>query len=127
MAMSQYLANKLLDHTVGNVAYTAPATVYMALSTAAITSTGSPTEPVGNGYSRSSVAFATAAANAVIENSAAVTFTATGSNWTPVVSAAIMDASTGGNVLYYNAIPPRTVLAGTSLEFAIDRIRLEIE
>lgn len=125
MSMSLYLQNKLLDATVGNVAYTTPTTVYLALSSVDITGNTSPTEPTGNNYSRQSVSFS-AAANGVITNSSTATFSATGNAWPTVTAIAVMDASTGGNVLYYDNIPPRTVTAGQSLIFVSGRVTISL-
>ena len=38
--MSNYLEEKLLDHTLGTSAYTTPSTVYLALHTAVPTDAG---------------------------------------------------------------------------------------
>jgi len=83
-AASDYLENKLLDHTLGNTAFTQP-TVRIALFTNASTNTtanleaGTLTDEVsGNGYARQSISFGTST-NGTAFNDATVTFpTATG-------------------------------------------------
>jgi hypothetical protein len=49
---SNYLENKLLDHVYGGPDYPRPATVYVALFTAAPTDSGGGTEVSGSGVSR---------------------------------------------------------------------------
>jgi hypothetical protein len=117
MPMSNYLENKLLDATLRNTSYTSPATVYMALYSTVNTATTAGTELSGNGYSRQAITFGTAAASGSISSTANVSFTASGGNWSAAVSSAIVDASSGGNVLYYYNGPARTVLDGETLTF----------
>jgi hypothetical protein len=126
MAISNYLRDSLLQASVGNVAYTTPTTVYLALSTVLVTGNTAPTEITGNNYSRQSVVFGTPAAG-TIANTGNVTFAATGNAWPTVVSAAVMDAATGGNVLYYNPIAPRTLAAGQSIVFEAGRVQVILE
>lgn len=105
---SQYLAHKLLDLMFRNQAYAQPST-YIFQSTATLTSTGSPTEPSGNGYARVLVnkpAGGTPAWGAVsggaVSNADDVTFpTATGT-WGTIVAGGIADATSGGNVLFFD-------------------------
>lgn len=114
--MTQYLENKVLDGTLGNTTYTAPANVYMALYSTNNTKTTPGTEITGNGYSRQLVTFNTAADGAITANGA-VTFSCTGNAWPVVVNAAILDASTAGNMLYFGTISPKTVVPDASLTF----------
>ena len=116
MPMTQYLENKVLDGTLKATTYTAPANVYMSLYSTVNTSTTPGTELTGNGYSRQSVVFNTATAG-ISTGNANVTFSATGNTWPAVVSAAIMDANTSGNMLYYATITPKVVAAGDTLVF----------
>ena len=114
--ISQYLANKLLEHTLKHVSYTSPTTVYLAFFTDRINFTdniGTPTEVSGGAYARTSIAFA-AAAGGAIQSNAAVTFPApSGANWGTIKSVAICDASSSGNILYYqNLCQPITVNDG---------------
>lgn len=123
--MSDYLENKVLDGTVGNVSYTAPSTIYMALYSVAPSDSSSGTELSGNGYSRQSVAFGTAAASGSISNTADVTFTASGGDWT-VAGAALVDASSSGNILYWST-QNRSVPDGDSLVYATGKISIFID
>jgi len=124
MSTSQYLENALLNATLNNTTYTSPATVYLALYSTTSNATTAGTEIVGNGYSRQSVAFSTATKGSVT-NTGNVTFTATGNSWT-ALSSAIVDASSGGNVLYFYNNVPRLVAAGSTLVYPAGSITLSM-
>jgi len=125
MPMTDYLRNRLLDATLKNTTYTSPATVYMALYSTVNTATTAGTELTGNSYSRQSVTFDSAASGLIASN-AAVTFTSVGNTWLPAVSTAVIDASTGGNMLYFQNGVPRTVPADESLTFESGDITITI-
>ena len=107
---SDYLENELLDHVFGNAAFSAPATLYIALSTAdPLDDNSGLTEPVGSGYARLGITNnATnfpAAAGGVKSNGAAFEFpAANGGSWGLITHFAIMDAATGGNQIGYGAL-----------------------
>ena len=115
-SFSNYLVNKLLDHVFNGVAYTPPSAVYLALYTVAPTDAGGGTEVSGAGYARLEVDF-TAAASQAIENSADLTFTASGGNFGEVVAVGIFDALTGGNLLSWDEITPATINDTDDLNF----------
>jgi len=126
MPMSQYLENKMLDATLRNTSYTSPSTVYLALFSTVCSPTAAGTELSGNGYSRQAVTFGTGASAGVIQNTANTSFTASGGNWSTAVSSAIMDASTGGNVLYYFNGSPKTVNNGQTITYESGKITITI-
>ena len=107
MANSTYLDNALVNAMVGKTTFTAPANVYIGLSTTAPTTAGSNiTEPVGNGYARVPVPGSSwnSASNGTATNSAAITFpTATGS-WGTATYIVAYDAASSGNYLWSSAI-----------------------
>ena len=104
-AFSDYLENELLDHTLGTAAYTAPATVYIALFTTATNDAGGGTEAAWTSYARQSAAFS-AAAGGTTSNSAEIAFPAvdTGDGPVTVTHMGIFDAATAGNLLYHGAL-----------------------
>ena len=104
-AFSDYLENKLLDHTLGTGAYTAPGTVYIALYTAAPSDAGGGTEAAWTSYARQSAAFS-AASGGTTSNSAEITFPAvdTGDGPITITHMGIFDAATSGNLLYHGAL-----------------------
>jgi hypothetical protein len=120
---SSYLANKVLDHILGNTAYTTPTTLYVALFTAMPTSTGGGTEVSGGSYARLSVTNNStnwpAASSQTKRNGIALTFAAPTANWGTLVGAAIFDASTGGNMLYFGPFSVNRVVNNGDPAFSI--------
>lgn len=102
---SDYLEGKVLDHVLGNTAYSAPATVYIALFTAAPSDSGGGTEVTGGSYARASVTNNTTnwpnASGGAKSNGTDITFTTATANWGTIVAMGIYDASTAGNLLYW--------------------------
>lgn len=106
MALSTYLANKLLDLADGKAALATP-TVYMALFITNPTAAGSGTEASFTGYARVAVPAASwaAAAAASSANAAAIAFaTKTGGSDQTVAFWATFDALTAGNMLEFGAL-----------------------
>ena len=99
MAFTDFLENKLVAHTFSNTAYTSPSSVFVALYTVAPTDSTTGTEVSGGGYARQSAAFTTTG-NAATNTSAIEYPTATG-NYGTVVATALLDASSGGNMLAF--------------------------
>jgi len=110
--MSNYLENALLNHVFRNTAMTSPTTVYVALYTSDPTDDDTGAEVSGGGYERQAVTFS-APSNGVISNSSTIIFPVATANWGTITHIGIKDASTGGNLLVYNAvIQPKTINAG---------------
>ena len=111
-AASNYLENKVLDHVLKVAAYTQPSTLYLGLfnnistNAAANLEAGTLTDETstsGTGYARKTVAFA-AASSGTSASSATVTFDTAIATWGTITHIAVMDAITGGNVLFYGAV-----------------------
>ena len=104
MALTTYLANKLLDHAVGKTAYSMP-TVYVGLTTANPTNSGAFTnEAVWTGYGRVAVPGTSwnAAASGADATSASISFGAkTGGADQTVTYLFTADAVTSGNMLEF--------------------------
>jgi hypothetical protein len=108
-SFADFLELELLDHVFGNAAYTAPATLYVALYTVTPTdASASGTEVTGGSYARVAVTNnATnwpAASGGAKANGTAITFPAPTANWGTVVAFAIYDAATVGNELAWGAL-----------------------
>lgn len=110
---SNYLENKLLDHSLGVASYTMPSTLYVALfkNTSGNAATNLESNIItdeisGNGYTRKLVTFA-AASGGSISNNIDVIFNVAAGLWGDISHVAIMDNPTGGNVLYWG--PPNIV------------------
>lgn len=107
MALSTYLANRLLDHVIGKTDFDRPATVYLAAFTAAPGAGGGGTEAAWGGYARVAIAGASiqAAAGGASTNVADITFAAsTGGAAQTVTHVATFDALAGGNMLEFFAL-----------------------
>ena len=108
MSFSHYLENKLLAHVFGGNAFTAQATLYVALLTSAPddATTGATRSEVsgsGTGYTRVSATFSVSGtAPTQAQNTAQLNWSATGS-WGTVSHVAVMDGNTlnQGNILAY--------------------------
>lgn len=106
MALSTYLANKLLDHSLGRTAYSMP-TTYLALYTVAPTAAGGGTECAYTGYARQALGTGgsselDAAASGATTNAGEIIFpTKTAGADETVVAFGILDASAAGNLLHF--------------------------
>lgn len=103
---THYLANKVLNHCMRNTAYAAPATVYVALFTAAPDDDYTEAIPTGtevpaaNGYARKAVTFG-APTSGAMTNSAAVEYDESTAAWAAganITHFAIMEELTGGEM-----------------------------
>jgi len=118
-AMSDYLENKVLDHILATTSYTAPATVYVGLSTGAFGDDNSGTELAGSGYGRVAASFG-AASSGTASNDAAIEFSAATGSWGTVSHFGLFDASTSGNLLIHGALTSNKVIeTGDILKVAI--------
>ena len=124
---SDYLENKIIDHMLRNQAFTPPATVYVALFTSATTDAGGGTEVSGGAYARQAVTLGAAAAGAS-SNSAAVTFPQATADWGTITHIAIMDASTGGNMLMHSILDAsKTINNGDTFKIEIDDLDVTVD
>jgi len=124
-AFSDYLENKLLNHTLRNTIYTPPGTLYVALFTASsgLEANAPVSELVGNAYARQSMAFNVAASGAT-DNSADVVFPTASGAWGTVTTVALVDHATNSNygtdvnVLYWaNLTVSKTIGLGDVFKF----------
>jgi hypothetical protein len=118
-AMSDYLENKLVDHIFRAQSFSAPATLYVALFTAAPSDSGGGTEVSGGSYARVSVTSALAnwagtqsagsttassGTGGATSNNGAITFPSPTANWGTVTHFGIFDAASSGNLLFHGAL-----------------------
>lgn len=131
-SFSDYLENELLDHITGVGAYSAPATVYVALSTADPTEDGSGlAEPSGNNYARAEVTNSgtnwDTASSGATANKTAITFNTASGDWGTITHYAVMDASSSGNMLWYGTLTTsKTVGNGDTPKFNIGDLDLTL-
>lgn len=133
---SNFLENEIADHLFGAATYTAPATLYFALWTAALddTSTGATAgECSGTNYARVAVTNnATnfpAASGGAKSNGTAITFpTAGAGGWGTATHWAVLDAASSGNILVHGALTvSRTIGEGQTPDFAIGDFDLSVD
>lgn len=116
--MSNYLENALINATLRNTGYTSPATVYVGLYTSDPTDANTGTEVSGGSYARTAVTFG-APSDGVTTNSAAVEFPQATGTWGTVGWIGILDASSGGNLLYHTALDAsKTIASGDIFKIA---------
>jgi len=121
-AASNYLENKLLDHTLGEGArnFTSPATLYLALfkdvgtGTSANLEAGTLTDEIstsGTAYTRQAINFSTAV-NGTAATDGTATWTTATTNWGTVTHVAVVDGGTAlaGNVLFYGNLTSNKVI-----------------
>jgi hypothetical protein len=141
-ALSDYLENKILDHILRATSFTAPATTYVGLLTAAPSDTGGGTEVSGGSYARVAVTSGTtqwtntqnsgtgasSGTDGTIENAATINFPTPSAGWGTVTHFAVYDASTSGNLLFYAALTAsKTINSGDTVSFAAGALSLQID
>jgi len=98
--ISDYLEEKLVNHVLRNIPYSAPGTVYLALYSSDPGEDNSGTELYGDGYSRKDFSLS-APSNGVSTNDSDIIFDTATADWDTVTHIGIMDSSTGGHLLFY--------------------------
>ncbi len=122
-ALSDFLENELLDHVVGNAAYTAPTTLYIAAHTASPADDGTGAEATGGSYARKSVTnnateFPAASAGTK-SNANAITFVEATASWGTISHIGVWDALTTGNLLWHGALAAsKAIGSGDTLSIA---------
>lgn len=132
MGISQYLANKLIDHQLGKTAYTMP-TVYVGVSSTTPTALGTNvTEPSTGSYARiatSGASWNTASAGATT-NATALQFAQATADWVSganLTHVVLYDAVTAGNFLGFGAVAvPKNALTGDTLGIPINGVTVTL-
>lgn len=105
MTASLYLRGKLTDHTLRNVAYTSPTTVYVSLHTSDPTVNATAgTEISAAWYARQPITFAAQTVAGQTSNSATITYPSVETSAVTVTHFAIWDAVTLGNMLDFGPL-----------------------
>jgi hypothetical protein len=130
-SITNFLENELLDHAFNNAAYTAPATIYLALATADPTdaATGASMNEVPNSgsYARTAITVGAAASRRVTQD-ADVDFPTLSGSLGDASHWAIVDNAThgAGNVLAHGAFgTPKPLVSGNSPTVASGEIYVE--
>jgi hypothetical protein len=122
LTISYYLADALLDMVLSKDPFTPPAFVYAAAMTASPSSSGGGVEVAASEYGRVLTTWE-AAAGGIKKNPGVVSFPTANSSWGSIVSVALYDASTGGNLLMFGATsPPQNITSGVTLEIPAENM-----
>jgi hypothetical protein len=127
-------ANAVLNKCFGNTTLTQPSTYYVGLSTTPpnIDGTTGYTEPSGGSYARVAVTNSdktnwAVATSGALTNATAVTFPESSGAWGTITHVFLADASTAGNVWWWDALSPsRVVATATTVQFAIGAITVQM-
>lgn len=111
--LSNYLENALANAVLRNVAYTSPATVYLALYTSDPTDADVGTELTGGGYARQAITFA-APSNGGSSNSAIVNFGTAGADLGTATHWGVRDAAAAGNLLWHGPLTTAKIITNGS-------------
>ena len=137
-ASSNYTEDRTLDFWLKANSQTtsAPTTVYAALFNSD-PSTGSTSENLeagtitdectGGAYARQSASFGTIS-NGSVSTSADITFpAATDANWGTITHVAVMDAASGGNVLFYGTLSAsKTIDSGDTFQITSGNLSVSL-
>lgn len=137
---SDYLENRLVDWLLRGQNFAPPASVHVALFTAAPSDSGGGTEVSGGGYARVAVSCsltawagtqgagtttASSGTSGQTSNNATITFPTATASWGTVTHIGIFDAPTGGNLLFHAPLSAsRTVDAGDVLEITAGQLKI---
>lgn len=131
-AATDYLENEILDHILGNSAYTAPSTLYLGLATGVSEAGVITGEPSSGSYARVAVTNNTtnfpAASNGSKSNGAKFSFPEATGSWGTITHVFISDANSGGNVILYSELTTsKTVDTGDTVSFAIGNLTFTLD
>lgn len=142
-AMTDYLENKLLDFLLRGQAFTPPTNVYLGLFTAAPTDAGGGTEVSGGSYTRVQVPCSitdwcgtqaagstttSSGTSGTVSNNNVLTFPTPSANWGTIVSVALFDAASGGNMLWEGPLTASQVVnTGNTVSFAAGTLQIQID
>lgn len=112
-SFTDFLENKLVDHLFRGTSYTAPASIYVSLHTAACSDSSTGTEVSGGAYARAAVSTGSTVwantqnsgtgvstgTNGTTSNVGVITFAAPTANWGSVTHFGVFDALTTGNMM----------------------------
>jgi hypothetical protein len=130
-AASDFLEDRILDHVLGNTVYTPATTLYVGLFTATtgleLNTPSAEVSETGTGYIRKAVTFA-AASSGSADTAATITFDVATANWGTVTHVAVMDAVTGGNVLFHGPVTSsKTIETGDTFQIAAGNLTISLD
>lgn len=125
MPKSTYLNDNFINVALRNTAYVSPTTVYVALYTVSPGVGGGGTEVTGGAYARQVATFV-APVNGQTSNNADINFPVASADWGTLTSFALLDASSGGNLMYFgNLSTSRLVLTNDQVRFPTGQLLVQ--
>lgn len=134
-ALSDTYENGVLDHILGTASLTSPTTVYVGLfkstvdaatTTANLEANTQTDEVSGGSYARVAATFSSAASGST-SNSGNVTFTAATADWGEISHVAVLDASTGGEVIVHGVLDTaKTILSGDTFQISTGNLTITL-
>ena len=118
--ISKYLGDAILNEAFRDVNYVPPTTVYLGLYTSDPGDTNTGTEVSNAEYARQVVAFDAptyVGGKSTILNTLDVVYPIALTSWGTVTHVGVLDALTGGHLLYYGSIPSPGKLIGIGDQF----------
>ena len=127
MDFTNYLANRLVKATVGDLSYTAPDKVYLALYTEDPTKAGIGDSEVDQAsYTRKEVTF-TEPVDGVSTNASKLEWGTATSNWGNVSYIGVLDSASSGFMLYFTALDnPKEILSGDQFVINVNQLKLTL-
>ena len=127
MDFTNYLANRLVKATVGDVSYTAPDKVYLALYTEDPTKAGKGDSEVDQAsYTRKEVTF-TEPVDGVATNASKIEWGTATSNWGNVSFIGVLDSASSGFMLYFTALDnAKEILSGDQFIIDVNKLKLTL-
>jgi hypothetical protein len=120
--ISDYLEDLATNHLLRAVAHTPTSNVYLALFSDATTDAGGGTEAVGGSYARQAITVGAPSSGQALNTNAMTFPNMPAGTWT---HAAIMDASSAGNMLFHGPLPtPKTTIAGQSIGVSVGELEV---
>ncbi len=137
VAFSNYLEEQLLTHILRTSSFTKPSALYIALCTAAPsdTDTGSTiTEVSGGSYSRQQLDPLDAnwtdpslATQGESDNTSLIDFGTATADWGTITHVVIVDASSGGNMLFHGALTASALVTnGDGFRFPVGDLNIAL-
>ena len=125
-ALGTYAENAIINAFLRNTSFTIPSTIWLALYTTTVTSADTATEVSGGSYARQPMTFS-APSGGFCSTNTDITFPTAGITWGNITYAAIRDAATAGNLLFYGALTlPRYIYAGDVIKFLSGNISVTV-
>ncbi len=129
MSFSNYLEQKLAEHSLGITNFTMPSNIYLALVVANLDDSSNFTNEVSAGdYNRLEVTGSLSWAGGQISNSSVMAFPTATNDWGDIHGIAICDSANAGNILYFGNFPiPKTINTGDVFALLVGTLKIILD